>query len=143
MSPTLCDPVGYSLPGPSVHGILQARIVKCKILQARSPSPGGLPDSGIEPTSHYVTCIAGRFFPFGATWEALNFSVLLCLAVLCGMWDLSSLTRDPTCGLCIGSSVLTTGPPGKFPVFLSQHKWHYFLLIYGRVSQLCFFPGTF
>ena len=25
--PTLCDPVDYSLPGSSVHGILQARIL--------------------------------------------------------------------------------------------------------------------
>ena len=24
--PTLCDPVDYSLPGISIHGILQARI---------------------------------------------------------------------------------------------------------------------
>ena len=26
--PTLCDPMDYSLPGSSVHGILQARILK-------------------------------------------------------------------------------------------------------------------
>ena len=26
--PTLCDPVDYSLPGSSVHGILQARILE-------------------------------------------------------------------------------------------------------------------
>ena len=26
--PTLCDPLDYSLPGPSVHGILQARILE-------------------------------------------------------------------------------------------------------------------
>ena len=26
--PTLCDPVGCSLPGSSVHGILQARILE-------------------------------------------------------------------------------------------------------------------
>ena len=25
---TLCDPMGYSLPGSSVHGILQARILE-------------------------------------------------------------------------------------------------------------------
>ena len=27
-SPTLCDPMGYSLPGSSVHGILQARVLE-------------------------------------------------------------------------------------------------------------------
>ena len=26
--PTLCDPMGYSLPGSSVHGILQARTLE-------------------------------------------------------------------------------------------------------------------
>ena len=26
--PTLCDPMDYSLPGSSVHGILQARILE-------------------------------------------------------------------------------------------------------------------
>ena len=33
----------------------------------------------------------------------------------CGMWDLNSPTRDRTHALCIGSAVLTTGPPGKSP----------------------------
>ena len=28
-SPTLCDPIDYSLSSSSVHGILQARILKC------------------------------------------------------------------------------------------------------------------
>ena len=28
LRPTLCDPVDYSLPGFSVHGILQARILE-------------------------------------------------------------------------------------------------------------------
>ena len=26
--PTLCDPMDYSLAGPSVHGILQARVLE-------------------------------------------------------------------------------------------------------------------
>ena len=41
--PTLCD----SLPGSSVHGILQARILEW----AAIPSPGDLPDPGIETGS--------------------------------------------------------------------------------------------
>ena len=40
--------------------------------------------------------------------------VLLCfLAVLRGMWDLSSAPRDRACAPCVGHTVLTTGPPGK------------------------------
>ena len=43
---TLCNPVGCSPTGSSVHGILQARI-----LELPFPSPGDLPDPGIKPRS--------------------------------------------------------------------------------------------
>ena len=42
--PTLCDPMDCSPPGSSVHGILQARILEWFAF----PSPGDLPDPGIE-----------------------------------------------------------------------------------------------
>ena len=38
MSLTLCDPTGCSLPGSSVHGILQARILKCVALPSSRES---------------------------------------------------------------------------------------------------------
>ena len=44
-----------SLPGFSVHGILQARTLEWVAM----PPPGGLPDPGIEPAS---PALAGRFF---------------------------------------------------------------------------------
>ena len=44
---TLCDRMDCSLPGSSVHGILQARILEWLPL----PSPEDLPDPGIEPRS--------------------------------------------------------------------------------------------
>ena len=37
LCPTLCDPMDYSPPGSSVHGILQARILE----QAAGPSSKG------------------------------------------------------------------------------------------------------
>ena len=45
---TLCDPVDYSLPGFSIHGIFQARVLEywSGLL---FPSPGDLPDPGIKP----------------------------------------------------------------------------------------------
>ena len=43
---TLCDPMDCSLPGSSVHGILQARILESGLL---CPPPGDLPDTGAEP----------------------------------------------------------------------------------------------
>ena len=41
------DPMVYSPPDSSVHGISQARILECLPF----PSPGNLPDPGIEPKS--------------------------------------------------------------------------------------------
>ena len=43
---TLCDPMDCSPPGSSVHGIFQARILEWPV-----PSPGDLPNPGIEPRS--------------------------------------------------------------------------------------------
>ena len=44
--PTLCDPMDCSHPSFSLYGILQA-----SILEWVAPSPGNLPDPGIEPAS--------------------------------------------------------------------------------------------
>ena len=44
---TLCDPMDCNLPGASVHGILQARILE----RLAFPSPGDLPDLGMEAWS--------------------------------------------------------------------------------------------
>ena len=54
--PTLCDAMDCSLPGSSVHGIFQARILEW-VAVVRD-----LPDSGIEPTSPTSPALAGRFF---------------------------------------------------------------------------------
>ena len=45
--PTLCEPKDYSLPGSSVHGVLQARIQS----GLPFPSPEDLPNLGIKPRS--------------------------------------------------------------------------------------------
>ena len=45
--PTLWDPIDCSLPGSSVHGILQGRTLEWVAI----PSPGDLPDPGIKPMS--------------------------------------------------------------------------------------------
>ena len=47
LCPTLCDPMACSLPGSSVHGIFQARILS----GLPFPSPGDLTDPGIKPRS--------------------------------------------------------------------------------------------
>ena len=52
---TLCDPMDHSPPGSSVHGILQARILKW----VACSSPEHLPDPGIEPASLRSPALAG------------------------------------------------------------------------------------
>ena len=53
--PTLCDPMDYSLPGSSVHGMLQARILEWVVIFFSR----GLPNPGIEPES---PALGGGFF---------------------------------------------------------------------------------
>ena len=56
-----------SLPGSSVRGILQARILEW----VATPS-GDLPYPGIKPMSLTSPTLAGRFFTTSDTWEALR-----------------------------------------------------------------------
>ena len=56
--PTLCDPMDHSLPGSSVHGIFQARILEWLPF----PTPGDLPNPGIETASLTSLALAGGSF---------------------------------------------------------------------------------
>ena len=60
---TLCDPMDYGLPGFSVHGILQARILEWIAFPfsrgTSQPRDGTL-----------VSCITGRFFTIWATGKS-------------------------------------------------------------------------
>ena len=63
--PTLCDPVGCSLPGSPVHGILQARILEWVAISFSRGS--------YQPRDRtQVSCIAGRRFNLWATREVLE-----------------------------------------------------------------------
>ena len=64
---TLCSPVDCSLPGSSIHGISQARILEWVAM----PSSRG---SSRPRDQTQVSCIAGRFFTDWATREALTCS---------------------------------------------------------------------
>ena len=65
LCPTLCNPMDCSLPGSSVHGILQARILEWVAI---SFSRG----SSKPRDQTQVSCIAGRCFILWATREALD-----------------------------------------------------------------------
>ena len=59
--PLLCNPMDYSPPASSVHGILQARILEWFAI----PFSRGSPTDWTQ-----VSCIAGGFFTIWATREA-------------------------------------------------------------------------
>ena len=56
---TLCDPMDYSLPGFSVHGILQARTLEWVAV----PSSRDLPDPGIEPMTPVAPALQADSLP--------------------------------------------------------------------------------
>ena len=57
-----CSPMDCSLPGSTIHGVLQARILEWV------PSPGDLPNPGIKPPSLIAPALAGGFFTTRATF---------------------------------------------------------------------------
>ena len=63
--PTLCEPMGCSPPGSSVHGILQARILAWVDLSSSKGS--SWPRDGTP-----ISCRAGGFFTIWATGESQN-----------------------------------------------------------------------
>ena len=65
----LCDPMDCSLPGSSVHGILQARILEWVAISFSRGSS--------QPRDQTrISCIAGRFFTVWATRESHCMSIL-------------------------------------------------------------------
>ena len=60
--PAFCNPIGYSVPGSSVHAILQARILEWVAM------PFSMGSSQLRDWT-CVSCIADRFFTHWTTWE--------------------------------------------------------------------------
>ena len=69
LSPTLYDPVDCSLPGSSVHGNLQERILEETL---PFPTPGDLPGPGIKPMSLQSPALAEEFFTTSTTCREGN-----------------------------------------------------------------------
>ena len=71
-----CDPMDCSLPGFTVHGLLQARILEW----VATPFCRGSP----QPRGQIgVSCIAGRFFTIWATRRPTRMSTMSFLGKLC------------------------------------------------------------
>ena len=63
--PVLCDPMIYSPPDSSVHGIFQQEYWS----GLPFPPSGDLPYPGIKPKSVTSSALAGGFFTPSTTWE--------------------------------------------------------------------------
>ena len=68
--PTLCDPTDCSLPGSSVHGILQARILEW----VARPSSRGSSRPRDWTRIPCVSCVTGRFFAAAPPWKPMKSS---------------------------------------------------------------------
>ena len=62
---TLCGSTDCSLPGSSVHGIFQARILEWVVVSS---------SRGSSQPRDWTPALAGRFFTTSTTWEALLLS---------------------------------------------------------------------
>ena len=107
LCPTLCDPMDYNLPGSSVHGILQARILKW----AAMPSSRGSPRPRDQSRVSWVSCTGRWVLSTSATWEVPLYRAALQLdlfppPVHSGTLSLRKLDVSlvRACVLCPGSS---------------------------------------
>ena len=122
LCPTLCGPMGYSPPGFSVHGILQAR--KLEQFAISSFRVSSLPRD-----QTLFSCTAARFFTIWATREAVslavtwnNISDLFCRGILRIKWidrlkalrTVSAATAAKSLQLCPTlCDPIDSSPPGS------------------------------
>ena len=66
LCPTFCDPMDYSPRGPSVHGILQARILEWVAI---SFSRGSSQPTLMVTQLYGVFCVSGTFSTHSPTWS--------------------------------------------------------------------------
>ena len=132
-----CEPMDYSLPGSSAHGILQARILEWVAISFSRGS--------FQPRNRtWVSCIVGRFFTDWAMREATSpkkihqFSSVsqscptLCDTVNCSMTGLPVHHQLPeftqTHVHWVGDAIQPSHPLSfpSHPAFnLSQHQGHF------------------
>ena len=76
---TLCDPMDSSLPGSSVCGTLQARILEWVAIPFSQPRG-----------QTWVSCIAGRYFTNQATREEPEIKIVLKIVLLNSVGNLAN-----------------------------------------------------
>ena len=114
--PTLCDPTDGSLPGSSVHGILQARILEWVVM----PSCRG--SSWLRDQTH-ISCISfivGVFLPLSHQGSP-PFTKCSAVTVMCGPKILLVWTSSPNplpCRYCSWTKICFLGMVRK--IFASR-----------------------
>ena len=73
LCPILCNPMDCSLPGSSVHEILQARMLEWGAF----PSPGEHPDPGTEPVSPAAPALQVDSLPTELSRNTIHLKLLI------------------------------------------------------------------
>ena len=112
---TLCDPMDYSLPGSSVHGILQARILEW----VAKPSSRASSWPSFEPASPASPALAGRIFTTQPPGEAPKQKRLINAPEFfpewkINSWDMCLWTMGPQHMLHVDTVVLVVIKKGKW-----------------------------
>ena len=141
---TLCNPMDYSLPGSSVHGILQARILKWLTI----PFSRG---SSQSRDQSQVFGIAGRFFIVWATWEAKDIYDIsityVCVCVCVYIYQFSSLSSvqtfvTPWTTVCQASLSITNSRSLPEPTSIESVKpSNYLILCHPLLLPPSIFPS--
>ena len=77
--PTLCNPMDYSLPGSSGHGILQARILEWVVIS----SPWGSSQPRDWTLVSCIFCVGRWVLYHWAIWDSQSYRVLCLVAQSC------------------------------------------------------------
>ena len=109
----LCDPMNCSLPGSSVHGILQARILESVAM----PSSKGSSQPKDQNSISLVSCIGKQILGHWATWETRNVMFQFqfsCSALSDSLWPHGLQHTRPRC---------PSPTPGTYSTSCPESKW--------------------